>query len=443
MKKNENRNRMDQQVEIDANISVKFSKTEEAIKKPQREQKAALNSHKGHEEADSGHELSQEVYDEYMQLRSEFLENRDQYDNKACVNIGIQLNSTAILLTEIYEYDPQYYFEAQILTTNAYRKSKNYDVAEINLKKIKTGLKKLIGAQRQDSQVLYNYYIMCLKEFVILYANMQNFQTAANYEELLLGEDQEFFQDEDSVELKLAKAMILKSSNKFDQAIAILEDAKTKSMETVSSFLVVNLLTELASLYNSKGNVESAVYEINTALDILKNTRLINPETKRAFIETYTLKINFLTEFVKKIDVNNQDNDFDEDYSDLKNDIRVSYKELTSFILEEMQTKEALLEENLYVNPVHRYILYLGKNKDFKTAINLCDDMLTALRRYYSNFNKYVGYTLELKARLLAKKQELSKAKENYQAAYDIFTNLNDRNKGLQIKKSLEKLTKA
>lgn len=450
MQKNEAHKKTDSSTISGDDISSKYPKPKSQQREPLSTPDASAMSHKfpfiGQKRQDrdpATNSLSQEIYDEYIQLRSEFLEYREKYDNSSCVNIGIQLNSTAVLLTEIYEYDPQYYYEALSLITSAYRKSKQYDVAEINLKKMKLGLKKLIGSQKCGNQVLYNYYIMCLKEFVVLYASMQNFNAASKYEEFLLGENQEFFQLEDAVEMKLAKAMILRSSNKFDQAITILEDIKAHGLELLSDFVVVSLLTELASLYNYKGNVEAAVYEINNVIHTLKDTGLANTETKTAFIEAFTIKISYLTDFVKKIDINNQSCDFDEEYKELKTDIKASYAELASFILAELQSKETLLEENLYINPIHKYILYLGKTKDFKLGISLCDETLAALRKYCSNFNKYVGYTFELKARLLAKKRDINKARENYQAAYDIFINLNDRNKGAHLKKSLDNLTKA
>ena len=422
--------------------SAKYNNTVDNSKTQTSGQFTFPFSAKRPEQDHSAPNLSQEVYDEFIQLRSEFLEHRDSYDNQACVNIGIQMNASAILLTEVYDYDPQYYYEALILTTSAYRKSKNYEVAEHNLKKMKNGLKKLIETQKQDNQVLYNYYIMCLKEFVVLYTSMQNYHLAVKYEELLLGEDQEFFQEEDTVELKLAKGMILKTSHKFDEAIELLEGVKQGNIDSLSSFLAVSLLLELSSLYNAKGNIESAVYEINTVLDILKGTGLANAKTKQAFIEAYTVKINYLADFVKKFEINNQDSHFDEEASELRDDINKSYMELVSFILSELRAKDILLEENLFINPIHRYILYLGKTKEFKVAINLCDEALTVLKRFYSNFNRHIGYTYELKARLLSKKQEINKAKENYQAAYDIFFNLNDRGKSVQMKKNIDKLTK-
>ena len=385
-------------------------------------------------------ELSQKLKTEFLQCKMKLLDLKAKNDNKNCIALGIELYSMAKILTEIYDHDMSTYYEVVLLLICAYRKSGNYVVAEQHLLRLKMNLKKLIGYSISSNQELYSYYIMCIKEFVVLYSKKENFQMAVKYNELLLDKENTLFREEDLVELKVAQSMILRNYNKIDEAIELLSDLKDKHIENVSSHVCFNILLNLAKLYQEKGNIESAIYEINFMIDQVNKLGIHSEETHKLFLDTLTLKVAFLTNFLDTLDPNNEDIEFEEELKNINTEIAVSYDELTKTIFEKLVNSDYIENEGFYINSIHKHVLYLTRCKEYDLALSICHELLELEKKFFSNFNKFIGGTFELMGNVYLKKMKNVEALESYVSAFEIFSNLNIKKRANKLKTKIDKL---
>lgn len=371
----------------------------------------------------------EDMLDKYNSLKSEFKKSMIISDYSKCLEISTELFGISKIITEIYNGDEKVYYESYLNLIKSYRKKENYQTAEKHLLKLKIEMKKIMTntMQSNNNNDLYFFYILSLKELLLLYRDQGMYDFVIKFNDLLEEENLEFLGVEDKLELDLARAELMFEKDNLEDAVFVLENNKgllQKNLELVEKKLISHYFICLSKYYRVSKNFETAIDYLSQALEILFDIDNTNNVIKCTIIRIFLDKI-----FIFK-KIQNSEEVLMEEYQNLSKIIFL-YLQNTDFLID---------NEKLFLTPLKKYINYLVKIENYEEAINISEKLYILLEKCFGLFHKHVAVNFRNRGNIYIKLREKKKSINCFKMAIEIALQINEKNMANQLKRRVNLL---
>jgi tetratricopeptide (TPR) repeat protein len=343
------------------------------------------------------------------------------------LEIATELFAIGKILSDIYKEDEKIYYDSYLKLIKAYRKNENFQTAEKHLLKLKIDMKKIMNSQDQSdpNNQLYFFYILSLKELLLLYKAQQMFDFVVNFSDLLEEENLDFFEPEDKLELDMARAELIYEKQNLADALILLEnnrDFVQLNAELIEKKIISDYFVLLGKYYRLNREYEKAIENLSVALEILFDIENTNQIIKCSIIDVFLNKIKIF----KKL----------ENSEDL---LKEEYQNLTKIIFLYLKNPQYLIEnEKIFLNPLKNYANFLVQTSHYEEALNISEKVFQILEKCFGLFHKHLVLNFKERANIYYKLKEKKKAINCFKMALEIAQQINDKVLVTQIKNKLE-----
>ena len=400
--------------------------------KPKNISNYKIKKHKKQKKTNKKSLLSQklDLLEKYKILKTEFHKKMKISNYTKCLKISTELFGISRIITEIYNGDEKLYYESYLNLIKSYRKKENFQTAEKHLLKLKIEMKKIMTNTIQNNNntnELYFFYILSLKELLLLYKDQNMFDFVIKFNDLLEEENLEFLEFQDKLELDLAKAELMFEKDNLDEAIFILEKNKEvidKNIFCCEKKLIADYFICLAKYYRVSKDYEISIDYLSQALEILFDIENTNKVIKCTIIKIFLDKIIIFKKIENSEEV-----------------LMEEYQNLSKIIFLYLQNTEFLIDnEKLFLTPLKKYINYLVKIENYEEAINISEKLYILLEKCFGLFHKHVAINFKNRGNIYIKLKEKKKSINCFKMAIEIATQINEKNMVNQLKRRLNLL---
>jgi hypothetical protein len=118
-----------------------------------------------------------------------------------------------------------------------------------------------------------------------------------------------------------------------------------------------------------------------------------------------------------------------------------AYRQAMDVLFGELQDKLSDSNFKAFFSPIRKYIVYLSKVGMLEEALKVTHRLIIAEDEFFGHFHPHVGKSFELKGKLMAKVGDVSGAMESLAVAFNIFTDLSDKEAAAAIKRRIAEIS--
>lgn len=123
--------------------------------------------------------------------------------------------------------------------------------------------------------------------------------------------------------------------------------------------------------------------------------------------------------------------------SERNSQISAAYKAAAEVLFGSLRSHLSESNSKAFLSPLRKYIVHLSKCEAYTEALQMTNRLLAVEEEFFGHFHPHVAKTYELKGKLLDRCGEGPAALESLTVAYDIFTDLNDKDAAAAVRQRI------